>query len=324
MSKKIVSLIIPSYNEEENISYCYQEISKFWKKNIKDYNYELVFVDDGSYDNSILEIEKIIAKDKKVKLLEFAKNFGKEIAVTAGINHCQGDSCIVVDADLQYPIETIPEFIKKWEEGFEVVIGVRDKKQTSNFIEKTGSSLFYKIMETVSETRVIPGALDFRLIDRTVIQEFNRFTERNRITRALIDWIGFKQSFVFYKEKSRQHGTASYSFFKRLNLALHAFVSHSMIPLKLAGYLGIFITTTSGLTGLFSLFNQFVINKDQYNLTFSGPFLLGLLNLFLIGIVLICLGLISLYIGSIHIEVTNRPLYILRNKTGFTENKSKK
>lgn len=319
--KKTISLIIPCHNEQENIQYAYKEITKFWQREVLNYDYELIFVDDGSYDHTLLEIEELIKKDKRVKLLEFSKNFGKEIAVTAGINNCKGDSCLVIDVDLQYPIESIPSFIEKWEEGYEVVIGVRDKKQTNNIIEKVGSFLFYKVMEVISETRVIPGALDYRLIDRKVINYFNKFTERSRITRNLVDWMGFRQVFIFYTEKPREKGTASYSFIKRLALAFNGFVSHSLVPLKLAGYLGIFITVTSGFTGLFALIGQFILAYRGITPTFSGPFLLGLLNSFLIGVVLICLGLIALYIANIHTEVTNRPIYILRSKKGFKNRK---
>ncbi len=315
--KKTISIIIPCHDEEENIQDIYREVTNLWQKKIKTYNLELIFVDDGSQDNTLLEIIKLNQKDDRVKFIEFSRNFGKEIATTAGIELCNGEACIMVDADLQYPINKIPEFIQKWEEGAEVVTGIRDKKQTTDKIEKIGSYLFYQIINIIGETRVIPGALDFRLLDKKVVTEFRKFTERGRMTRSLIDWLGFKQSFVFYSEKSRTKGMASYNLVKRVNLAIYTFISHSFFPLKLAAYLGFFIVMLGGFVGIVAFFNQFIFNNGEFN--FSGPFLLGLLNSFLIGIVLICLGLVGFYIGNIHVEVVNRPLYIIRNMSGLNK-----
>lgn len=317
-TRPLISLIVPCYNEEENIEHTYQAIANLWqdpKTGLDKYDLELIFVDDGSKDATVWEIEKVAKKDSRVCLLEFSRNFGKEIATTAGISLCRGDACIVVDADLQYPIEKIPEFINKWKRGAKVVVGIRDKKQTNNLVDKIGSYLFYKIINKISETPVLPGALDFRLIDREVIEQFKRFTERRRMTRALIDWLGYKRDYVYYKEKPRLYGQPSYSFVKRVSLALNTFVGLSLFPLKLAGYLGILVILLSGLLGLFSLFNQFIWPRPNYSLTFSGTFLIGLLLLFLNGITLSCLGLIALYIANIHTEVTNRPLYVLKKRS---------
>ena len=317
-ARPIISVIIPCFNEQENIADCYNELIKVWTK-LPLYDLEVIFVDDGSSDWTVLEITKIQIIDPRVKLIEFSRNFGKEIAISAGFDHCSGESAIVVDADLQYPLDKIPEFVTLWESGSEVVIGMRDKKQTSNVIEKIGSRSFYWIMDKIGEREILPGALDFRLIDREVIDHFNRFTERNRMARALVDWLGFDRSFVSYQEKPRNKGSASYSLGKRIKLALNSFILHSLFPLKIAGYLGIFITIFAGFLGLSALVNQFFWNKGNFN--FSGSFLLGLLNLFLIGIVLICLGLIALYIANIHTEVVNRPLYVVKTRRVKTQNR---
>lgn len=316
--KSIISIIIPCFNEEENIQDCYNELLKVWTK-LPLYDYEFVFVNDGSSDFTVLAITKLQLTDNRVKLIEFSRNFGKEIAISAGFRYCNGEAAMIVDADLQYPVEKIPEFITLWENGSEVVIGLRDKKKTANLIEKYGSKLFYWIMGKIGEIKIIPGALDFRLIDREIIDHFNTFTERNRMARALVDWLGFDRSFVNYQEKPRNKGTASYSFGKRLKLATESFILHSLFPLKFAGYLGIFITVFAGFVGLSALINQFVWNRDNFN--FSGAFLLGLLNLFLIGIVLICLGLIALYIANIHTEVVNRPLFVVKTNRAKTQNR---
>jgi dolichol-phosphate mannosyltransferase len=166
---------------------------------------------------------------------------------------------------------------------------------------------------------VLPGALDFRLLDRKVIDEFNKLTERGRMTRALIDWLGFKREYVHYTENHRLNGTSTYSFFKRITLTLYTFVAHSLLPLRLAGYLGVIITFVSGFIGFFALINQYILDTPLENFIFSGPFLVGILSVFLNGIVLSCLGLVALYIASIHTEVNNRPLFIVRSKKNFEE-----
>lgn len=313
---KLISIIIPVYNEEKNIPSLLNGL----KKNLKesDYNFEIIFVDDGSKDDSAKKINMLIKDRLNTNLIQFSRNFGKEIAVTAGINHCLGDACIMIDADLQHPPSLIPEFIKKWEGGAEVVVGVRNENNEKNLAKKLGSSLFYKIMGKISETDITPNATDFRLLDRTVIDAFNRFSERNRMTRALIDWLGFQRDYVYFSADKRMSGKAGYSFFKLLKLALSGFVSHSLFPLKLAGYLGIAITFFSGTLGLFIFIEKYILS-DPLNMRFSGPAILAVIILFLVGIILICLGLIALYIANIHGEVVGRPMYVIRKiETGET------
>ena len=317
--KTIISIIIPCFNEQENIQDCYDELVKVWAK-LPLYDYEFVFVDDGSSDWTVLAITKLQLTDVRVKLVEFSRNFGKEIAISAGFVYCTGIAAMIVDADLQYPVEKIPEFITLWESGSEVVIGLRDKKKTNNLIERYGSKLFYWIMGKIGEIEIIPGALDFRLIDREIIDHFNTFTERSRMARALVDWLGFDRSFVNYTEKPRNKGTASYSFAKRLKLATESFILHSLFPLKFAGYLGVLITISTAFVGTYAFFNQFFWDT-QTRLYLSGPVFLGLLNLFLIGIVLVCLGLIALYIANIHTEVVNRPLFVVKTNRAKTQSR---
>lgn len=310
-TKKIISLILPCYNEEKNIQFAYSEIKRIWTQLNDHYNYEIIFVDDGSKDNTVKEIEEIMKVDSNIKLLEFSRNFGKEIAMTAGFNHCTGDAAIVLDVDMQYPIEKLPEFVSKWENGAEVVVGVRDKKKTKNIIEILGSKLFYYITNIISDIQIKPGALDYRLIDRIVINEFNRFTERGRMTRALIDWLGYKRDYVHYVEKPRQFGEPAFNFNKRLILAFNTFIVTSLVPLRLAGMTGVVITIISGLFGIFVILQKYILN-GAWGMNFSGPFLVGVLNMFFTGIIMSSLGLIALYIENMHIELLNRPLYVLR------------
>ncbi|MBC7472170.1 MAG: glycosyltransferase family 2 protein [candidate division SR1 bacterium] len=313
MQKKIISLIIPCFNEEQNVAQAHSHITTFWKTLKYDFDYELVFVDDGSRDSTVLEIEKLAKKDSQVKLVQFSRNFGKEIATTAGIQNCNGDACIMYDADLQYPIEKLPDFLDKWENGADVVVGIRDKKKTNNFVEKFGSMMFYKCANLIAEVEIKAGALDFRLMDRVVIEEFSKFTERGRMTRALIDWLGFKRDYIYYTENERFAGEASYSFDKRVKLAFSTFLSTSLFPLKFAGYLGIWISIITGPLGIIFAINKYMLG-DMMNWNTTGATQVGILTAFLIGINLMCMGLISLYIANIHTEVANRPLYVVKNK----------
>ncbi len=310
---KLISIIIPVYNEEKNVPLVYVELKKIITKFAGKYVFEMTFVNDGSADGTLAEVEKIMQLDPSVRLIDFSRNFGKEEATTAGIHHCKGEACIVIDADLQHPIDRIPEFITKWEAGAEMVIGIRERNKGEGLIKKWGSAVFNAIMTFISEHGSVSGSTDFRLIDRIVIDEFNRLTEHERITRGLLDWLGFRREYIHFQANERASGKASYSTAKLLKLAFSSFISQSLFPLKIAGYLGILITLTSGILGLFIFIEQYIF-KDPYGLNFSGPAILAVILLFLVGIILICLGLIALYIGSIHKDVSNRPLYVVRKR----------
>ncbi len=308
---KLISVIIPVFNEETNIPLIYQALTDTFKSSLQNYNYELIFIDDGSKDNSCSEIKKLSNLDNHVILLEFSRNFGKELALTAGLNNCHGDAAIMIDADLQHPVELIPDFIKKWEENdIDIVIGIRQANKKEGLIKHLGSKIYYKIINKISNTNILPNATDYRLLDRIVIDEFNKFTERGRMTRALIDWLGFKRDYIYFTANERKHGKASYSISKLIKLAINSFASHSLLPLKLAGYLGIIITLFFGISGLLIIIG--ILCKNTFALSFTGPAKLAIFIAFLIGIVLICLGLIALYISNIQQETENRPLYVIR------------
>ena len=314
MEKRHISIVIPFYNEENNIPLIYMELKKIL--NNANYSFEIIFVNDGSTDNSSAELDKITAADHTVKVIEFRRNFGKEVAMTAGLDICQGAACILMDADLQHPVEMIHEFIKRWENGAEVVVGVRNKNKSERLIKKAGSYLFYLTINAISETEITPSSTDYRLLDRIVIEEFKKLKEKNRMTRALIDWLGFKRDYVYFNANERLYGKPSYNYLKLFRLAVSSYISHSLLPLKIAGYLGIVITSFSTLLGLVMFVDKFFL-KDPYKMYFSGTAMLATIIMFLIGIVLTCLGLIALYIGNIHGEVVNRPIYIVRRRVNL-------
>ena len=310
---KLISIIIPAYNEEKNIRPVYQALKKVFRSLHDRYRFEIMFVNDGSRDRTINEIEKLSREDADVKYIDFSRNFGKEIATTAGIEGCQGAACIMIDSDMQHPVELIPEFLAKWEEGFEVVVGIRNKSKSDSLVKKIGSKYFYMIINKIADIEVVPNSTDFRLLDRVVIDEFKRFTETSRMTRALIDWLGFKRSYIYFDANERLHGTASYNFWKLMRLAINSFISLSLFPLKLAGYLGITITLISGIAGAYILIGKYFLHT-RFASTFSDSENLAIMIVFLVGIILMSVGLIALYVANIHGEVIKRPLYVVRRK----------
>jgi len=307
--KKKISIIIPFYNEKENVSLIHAELKRVFAS--LPYSYEIIFVDDGSTDASGAIIETLIQKDPSVRLVEFSRNFGKEIATTAGFHQAVGDAAIAIDCDLQHPPEIIPKFIEKWNQGAEVVVGIRKESESDLWIKRMGSKIFYAIMNVISDTPIIPHSTDFRLIDRAVLDEFNKISERNRITRGLIDWLGFRREYVFFEARERKYGEAAYNVISLVKLALTGFITQSLFPLRFAGYAGVLIMLASGALGTIMFIDRFFID---WGFHFSGPAILAVILLFLVGFILICIGLLAFYIGNIHENTRHRPLYIIRKK----------
>jgi polyisoprenyl-phosphate glycosyltransferase len=307
--KKTITILIPLFNESKNIIELHSELEKTVSE-LRDYLFTYLFVDDGSSDDSFQMIEKLALKDGKIKALELSRNFGKEIAVTAGIDSVNSDALIIMDADLQHPPQMIPKFIRKWEEGYEIIATRRTEIQNRAILKKLGSTLFYTIINKISDTEMINQTTDFRLIDKKVVKELKRFTERNRMVRGLIDWMGFKKTVLEFKAPDREEGEAGYGYRKLIRLAIDSLTSFSLLPLKIAGYLGLLICLVFGSCFILMIIDHFTINYGN----FSTLAYVIVINSFLIGVVLTCLGLIALYIGHITTEVLNRPIYIVRNK----------
>lgn len=313
VSIPLISLVVPCFNEQDNLKPFLTDCETALPKG---YNYELIFVDDGSTDNTAKSVGRLKStrQDMTVKLIELARNFGKEVAVTAGLHAARGNAALMIDCDLQHPPSDIPKFISKWQNGADIVIGIRkDSKSYAPMFKRIGSFIFYKIINAISATEVTPKATDFRLVDRAVIKEFNKFNEHDRITRGLIDWLGYDRQYVEFEPAERLHGVAAYSFRKLTGLALNSFIAMSFVPLKLAGYCGFAISLLSGLLGVVLLFEMFLLD-DPLEWAVSASVDLAVLIVFLIGIVLMALGMIALYIATIHTEVTNRPLYVVKHR----------
>ena len=309
--QQLISIIIPIYNEAPNLSHLHKALKTVLSK--LPYRFEFIFVDDGSHDDSVERLKRLAKSDRRIRIITFARNFGKEIATSAGIHAARGNAALMIDADLQHPPSLIPQFIEKWQKGAEVVVGIKQYSREEGWFKTFSSHCFYRLLRLVTTAHITPHASDFRLIDRKAINVFNRFTERNRLTRGIIDWVGFRRKYIYFEAPPRLHGKATYSYRKLFQLAFNSITAYSLLPLKFAGYLGSAILFLSTLLGLFVVVENYMLG-DPYGLDITGTAILAILILFLIGMVLVCMGFVALYIARIHDEVTNRPLYVVKEE----------
>ena len=305
----LLSIVVPVFNEAEGIESFHSKhlLPALNKLTIQ---HEIIYVDDGSHDTTLDAITLFAKKDKSIKVVSLSRNFGKEIATTAGISAATGDATMIMDGDGQHPPSLINEFVEKWQNGAQVIVGVRNANQKEGVVKKVGSRVFYKIFNSTTGTELVPRSTDFRLIDKIVQKEFLKFTERQRITRGLIDWLGFKRDYVVFEAPARIAGKASYKTSQLVKLALNSFVSLSLKPLFFFGWVGITITLLSVGIGLFALIEQ-VILGDPMSLGITGSGLLGILISFLIGLVLISQAVLAVYVSHIHSQTQDRPLFII-------------
>lgn len=307
----LISIVIPVYTEEKNIPRLYQRLEAVTSK--IESGWEYIFVNDGSPDNSIGALRALAARDARVKVLDFSKNFGKEIALTAGVHSSGGDAVICMDADLQHPPEIIPRLVEAWRGGAEVVTTIRLSVDGHSLTRRAFSWLYYKMMGWLSGLEMVAHTTDFRLFDKKVMDVFNRMTERQRMFRGIIDWMGFKTEYVEFHAESRESGVAAYSYGKLWDLALSSITSFSLVPLKMTSYLGVAITTVGSALLAWMLLAKAGLLPG----IFTPLAMVVVANTILIGVVLMSLGVIALYIGTIHTEVTNRPLYIVRERVNI-------
>lgn len=279
-------------------------------KKVAEASFEIIYVNDGSTDDTLDILTKIAKHTGSVRVVNLSRNFGKEIATTAGISVAAGDATIIMDGDGQHPPELIGEFVTKWQNGAQVVVGVRSTNQNEGVIKKWGSRLFYRLFNAMSGSKLVPRSTDYRLIDKVVRTEFLRFTERQRITRGLIDWMGFRRDYLPFDAPARLAGEASYKTTQLIRLALNSFISLSLKPLFFFGWLGVVITFLSLLLGLFITIEQFIL-RDPLAIHFTGPAVLGIFTSFLIGLVLTSQGIIAIYLSHVHGQTQERPLFII-------------
>lgn len=303
-----ISLIIPAYNEEGNITKLYDKLINALKE-IK-HDYEIIFINDGSTDNTEKYILDIINYDDDVKLISFTKNFGHQVALIAGYNHCNGDVAITMDADLQHPPELIKDLIIEWEKGYNIVNTIRLDRYQKSIFKRFTSRYFYKTFSYLANIPIKEGSADFRLIDRKVIDGINNLKEYDLFLRGMFYWLGHKNTSIEYMPDKRFSGESKYNVKKMIGLALSGITSFSIVPLRIATILGFFISGMSSIYIIYLLYKRFFI-KDVVD---GWPLLLLLL---LGGIQLIAVGIIGEYIGKIYIEIKDRPRYIVKTKKGF-------
>lgn len=304
MKKPIFSIIAPIYNELKNIPELYPRVRDVMDQTSE--NWELILVDDGSTDGSTDLIRELASKDDRVRPVIFARNFGHQIAVTAGLDYSRGDAVVIIDADLQDPPEAILALIEKWSEGYQVVYAVRSEREGETWFKRVTASLFYRMIFRITDVNIPLDTGDFRLMDRSVVDVMNQMREKHRFLRGMSSWVGFKQIGVEYKRKARFAGETKYPFKKMFKLALNAITSFSYFPLQLATYLGFIAAGLSVLA---------IPIVAILRLT-TGTALLGqattlIIVLFLGGVQLISLGIIGEYIGRIYDEAKGRPLYVV-------------
>lgn len=308
-----ISIIVPICSEEGVIPEFYNRLSAVISNFSDRYNHEIIFIDDGSQDRSLAMLKELYQSDASIRIIAFSRNFGHQSAITAGIDYAKGSAVIIIDGDLQDPPEVIPSMIAKWEQGYSVVYGIREKRKGENIFKLLTAKLFYRLIRVLSETDMPLDAGDFRLIDRKVVDTLKCIREENRYIRGLIRWAGFPQYGLSYKRDKRYAGKTKFSIRKMIKFGVDGILSFSDRPLKITAYLGFLITA-----GSFFMALRIAYSKFRYpNTLVSGWTSLILTVLFMGGVQLISLGIIGLYLGRQYREAKKRPLYVIAHTFGL-------
>lgn len=306
MSKQLLSVVMPSYNEEKNVPLMYKELLKYI--NLKEFDYELIFVNDGSKDDTWKQIKRIADKDRGVLGINFSRNFGHHAALEAGLTACKGDIVIMMDADLQHPPELIPELIAKWREGFDIVNTVRLSTDDASVIKMVTSKAFYKVLNGISDLELHDGEADYRLLTRRALDNLNALPETPKFYRGLINWIGYEVARVPYTAQARMHGKSSFTLKKMIELARLGLTSFSMKPLKLIITIGLLLVVGAFMALVTMLIVKFGFNSGY----FSNNAILVMFLVFITGILATFQGIVAVYLVDIFNAAKNRPSYIVR------------
>jgi polyisoprenyl-phosphate glycosyltransferase len=300
----ILSVVIPVMNEEENMPELVRRLTLAAAEVTEDY--ELIFVDDGSSDRTLEMLCNYSDQEERIKYLSFSRNFGHQVAVMAGLDHCRGEAVVIIDGDLQDPPELIPELYAKYKEGYKVVYGRRSERKGETPFKKGTARMFYRLLNRITDIEIPLDTGDFRLIDKAVVEGLKRMPEPNKFLRGQIAWIGYKQTSVYYSRDSRKAGKTNYTLRKMLRLALDGITGFSNAPLRFVANAGIAVSAIAFLIILYSLYAHLILQQ-----TISGWTSLMISIMFIGGIQLIAIGIIGTYISRINAAVRNRPLYII-------------
>lgn len=303
--QKIISIIVPIYNEEQNISLVYTTIQNIFLSS-KKFSLQLIFVDDGSADDSWDKIKVLIGQDSQVEGITFSRNFGYQMALTAGYDYARGDAVVVMDGDLQHPPTAIPDMIKKWEEGFDIVYGRRSHRE-EGILRKITGTLYYKLLNKVSDVRLPGDVSDFCLIDKKVHKVVKKCRDREPYMRGTVAWTGFTHTFVDYVSVARAQGTSSYNWFRLIKLAFDGLTSLSRFPLEIAAYIGSFVIATGAL-----MFIYIAVDAFAYHARYPLFKWLTVILYMATGVQFLLMWLLGEYIGRIYSQLKQRPLYVVK------------
>lgn len=310
---KKISIIIPAYNEEESLPILYERLNKLINE-VKNYEFEVLFVNDGSTDNTIQIIKELRQKDDHISYVDFSRNFGKEVAMIAGLDYAKGDCAIFMDADLQDPPELIPELIKYWEEGYDDVYAKRSSRKGETWLKKFTSKMYYKVLQSLTKIPIQKDTGDFRLLDRRCVNALKKLRESQRCSKSMFSWIGYNKKEVVYDRDPRVAGKTKWNYKKLMDLAIDGITSFTTSPLRLSTYLSI---PTFLLLFVYAIY---VIIKCIVTATFIQAFqAVILLILFFSGVQILLFGIIGEYLGRIFNETKNRPLYFVNEYNGEKE-----
>lgn len=310
---KKVSLIIPAFNEEESIPYLYEKINMVVNK-LTDYSFEILFINDGSKDKTLSLIKNLREKDERVCYVDLSRNFGKEIAMLAGLDYSTGDSIIFIDADLQDPPELIPELIKYWEEGYDDVYARRNSRKDETFLKKYTSKLYYKVLQKLTNIEIQKDTGDFRLLDRRCVNALKKMRESQRCSKSMFSWIGYNKKEVVYDRDARLAGKTKWNYKKLIDLAIDGITSFTTSPLRISTHISI-----STFLVLFIYFIYVIIKCIRHNIAIQAFQAIILLVLFFFAIIILLIGIIGEYLGRIFNETKNRPRYFVDEYNGEKE-----
>ena len=310
---KKISIIVPAFNEEESLPYLYERLNKLMDTN-KNYEFEILFVNDGSKDKTIELIKEYRAKDSRYCYVDFSRNFGKEVAMIAGLDYATGDCVIFIDADLQDPPELIPELIKYWEEGYDDVYARRRSREGETFLKKFTSKMYYKVLQKITRIEIQRDTGDFRLLDRRCVNALKKLRETQRNTKSMFSWIGYKKKEVLYDRDARVAGKTKWNYAKLVDLAIDGITSFTTSPLRISTWLAI------PTFAMLLIYFIYVIVKCIVTSTVMQAFqAIIILILFFSGVQILLFGIVGEYLGRIFNETKNRPLYLVNEYNGEKE-----
>lgn len=309
MNAKLISFVVPVFNEEETIPIFINEVQNLFDTQIKNYDYEIIFINDGSFDQTQNTLNHAFEKNKVITLVEFSRNFGKENALFAGLEETKGAIIIPIDVDLQDPLDVVPQMLEQYEKGFEMVLAKRVNRSSDTFLKRKTAELFYQLYNKISEVKLEANVGDFRLMSKNVVDNILKINENQLFMKGIFSWVGYDYAIVEYTRKKRTAGKTKFNGYKLINLAVEGITSFSTIPIRIWTYIGGLVALISFFIGL-----KVIIEKLFFGIEVSGYASLFVAIMFLSGVQLIGIGVLGEYIGRIYIESKRRPKYIIKNR----------